>query len=127
MMLRSVLTALLAPAIVSAAPAAQPVQCEPAPPVLQTPGMAANSTYVSDSEPPQRFAHVPAAELRVRFGQGSIDAICGVPPCGKVFLGCQQGAVIVLPDPFRMSDAEFSRIVRHELGHRNGWPATHGA
>jgi hypothetical protein len=125
-MLRSVLTALLAPAIVSAAPAAQPVQCEPAPPVVQRPNLAANSTYTNDGEPPRRFSAPPKASMKIAFGRENIDALCGRPPCGFVFEGCVRGDTIALPDPFTTDSATFARITRHELAHVHGWPETHG-
>jgi hypothetical protein len=122
-MLRSLLAAPMFAALLSA-PSAQ--TCQPAPVVVLGPGMALNSTYVNDGEPPKRFAHVPSGEVRIRFGQANLDAICGVPPCGLVFEGCTHGNLVVLPDPYKVNNEQFARIARHELAHVAGWPASHG-
>ena len=94
----------------------------PVPPGVTTP----NSTYYSDSEPPARFAHVPAVTLRIRFGARAIERLCGKPPCDMEFLGCTDGENMALPNPYTTDSAQFAKIVRHELGHVNGWPETHG-
>lgn len=105
------------------APAAPPRQCEPARDIVQTPDLAPNSTLFNDGEPPARFLTAPKGHVQVMFGQESIDRICGVPPCDKIFLGCVRGSVIVLPDP---SHKDLAKIIRHEIAHLNGWPRTHG-
>ena len=33
--------------------------------------------------------------------------------------------VIYLPNPFDMPSGETERLLKHELGHANGWPADH--
>jgi hypothetical protein len=101
-------------------------QCEPARVVVQTPTMAPNSTYTSDAEPPERYRGMPKGFLQVYLGQANIDAICGQPPCNKHFEGCVRGSKIALLDPFTTKDADWMRVFRHELGHMNGWPETHG-
>jgi hypothetical protein len=111
--------------LVSASPPA--ATCQPAPIVVQKPGMAPNSTYINDGEPPKRYSGPPAGYVKIVFGRTEIDNLCGRPPCDKVFLGCRRGDVLALPDPFSTSDAEFARITRHELAHFNGWPDTHGS
>lgn len=120
------LFALLAlPWATSAVPQTPPEQqCQPAPVIMASQHLAARSTFVSDGEPPKRFAHVPAGYVKVAFGQAAIDKYCGRPPCGTVFLGCNRGDLIILPDPYTSPD--FARIARHELSHWAGWPATHG-
>lgn len=98
-------------------------QCEapvPVPSTVTTP----NASYYNDGEPPKRFAHAPSGEYRVTFGQDAIDKLCGKPPCGYVFEGCVHGDQVALPDPF---SPNFARITRHEMGHLNGWPDTHGS
>lgn len=109
--------------LLGAAPSSQPASCEPERVVVQTPGLALNSTYISSSEPPARYRAAPKGYIKVRFGRAAIDEYCGRPPCGRVFLGCTRGDLMVLPDP---DNPDFARITRHELGHFNGWPATHG-
>lgn len=98
--------------------------CQAAPPAPVGPAFAPNSTYTSDGEPPKRFSVSPKGFVKVAFGQENIDRYCGHPPCMKVFLGCNRGDLIVLPDPY--TSGEFARVTRHELAHFAGWPATHG-
>jgi len=124
-MIRSALYAVACVPLISAAPPPAPA-CDPAPVVIQTPTIAANSTYISDGEPPKRFAMVPDRPVRVAFGRAAIDATCGRPPCNMVFEGCVRGGVIALPDPFTTDSMTFARVVRHELAHVRGWPASHG-
>lgn len=112
---------ILAPLLVSATQPAE--QCS-APVAVPKTVTTPNATYYSDGEPPARFSHPPATPLKIVFGRDQIDALCGRPPCGKVFLGCQRGDMLALPDPFK--DPEFAKITRHELAHVNGWPETHG-
>lgn len=100
-------------------------QCSPpvaVPKSVTTP----NATYYNDGEPPARFAHAPTGTLKVQFGQAAIDRVCGPPPCGMRFLGCARGDDVVLLDPFTMQGDDFAKLVRHELAHLSGWPATHG-
>lgn len=117
--------ALVALVTASASPPPAPT-CQPAPIVVQAPGVALNSTFVSDGEPPMRFRHLPTHAVIVAFGQTEIDALCGVPPCQKIFLGCIRGDQMALPDPYTTDSETFARVVRHELSHVNGWPASHG-
>jgi hypothetical protein len=124
--MRKLLLAILIAQPVASVPKTLPAQCSVPVAVPQT-ASAPGSTYYNDGEPPKRFARVPKGAVSVRFGQASIDAVCGVPPCGYVFEGCTDGKVMALPDPFKVSDAQFARIARHELGHISGWPATHGS
>lgn len=121
--IRALALAGVASLSVSAAPVKQ---CEPAPVVAPTPGLASNSTYTNDGEPPKRFSKVPAGFVKVRIGQAAIDEFCGRPPCGLVFKGCIRDDTIILPDPYTMDSREFARITRHEFAHFAGWPATHG-
>lgn len=103
----------------------QPSRCAPAPNVKPMAGLAPNSTYVSDDEPPKRFRSVPRRTVRVAFGRAAINKYCGRPPCGLEFLGCTtDSGLVVLPDPFAAQD--FAKITRHELAHVAGWPASHG-
>jgi hypothetical protein len=122
--MKALALALAAFPLMSVAPASE--QCQPVQVVIQTPSMPPNSTYDSHSEPPKRFGYTKNSVMRVAFGQANIDAICGKPPCERIFLGCTRGDVVVLPDPFTTSDEQFARITRHELAHANGWPASHG-
>lgn len=128
-MLRLLKALALPVAAISLVSASSPPQlaaeagCEaprPVPVTVTTP----NATFYTDVEPPTRFAHAPKGSYTVMFGVDAIDKQCGRPPCGMHFLGCRRGNLIVLPDPF--SAPNFAQITRHELGHVNGWPDTHG-
>lgn len=103
---------------------ANALECAPPVDIVQTPALAPNSTLFSDGEPPARFRQMPEGHIKVMFGQDAINAVCGVPPCGKRFLGCVRNDVMVLPDP---NSPDFAKITRHEIAHFNGWPATHGS
>jgi hypothetical protein len=94
--------------------------------VPQTPGLAANSTYYSDTMPPERFR--ANAQVTIQFaGQDTIDKICGKAPCNLITLGCQTPKKIILPNPCKYGSKDaFAELACHELGHLNGWPATHG-
>lgn len=102
---------------------ADALKCEPPLKVEPAPNLAEGSTYYDNGEPPKRFLVMPEGFVKVAFGREAIDKYCGVPPCGMRFLGCIRGDLMVLPDP---SDPDFAKIARHEIGHFNGWPATHG-
>jgi hypothetical protein len=104
---------------------AQTEQCS-APVAVPQSVTTPDSTYYSDAEPPKRFSHPPSVTLRIRFGQDAIDKMCGKPACGYVFEGCTRGNEVALPDPYSTDSETFARIVKHELAHVNGWPATHG-
>lgn len=95
--IRALALAGVASLSVSAAPVKQ---CEPAPVVAPTPGLASNSTYTNDGEPPKRFSGPPTRTMQIRFGQAYIDQLCGRPPCGYVFKGCARGDQMAVPDPF---------------------------
>ena len=87
-----------------------------------------NATYYSDSEPPVRFRK--SGSVTVQFTtQAGINSICGKAPCNMVTLGCLETgpARMILPNPcsYPASD-DYAELVCHELGHLNGWPATHG-
>lgn len=129
-MLRSSILAaslLFSPANLAPASAPLAATCSapvPVPPSITTP----HSTYYNDGSPPVRFAHVPNHAIKMAFGQKSIDSLCGRPPCGMVFVACtsDDGTTMALPDPFTTDPQSFVATLRHELGHVNGWPATHG-
>lgn len=119
-----VLIVLSALGALGTTPPAAPKQCEPAPVVKPVAGLAPNSTYINSSEPPERFLRqMPAGHIKVAFGREMIDKHCGVPPCNHTFNGCVRGDLLVVPDP---RDPDFDKIMRHEIAHFNGWPATHG-
>jgi hypothetical protein len=119
-----VLIALSALGMLGATPG-KPVQCQPVQPFKAEPGMAANSTYISSDEPPERFLRkMPSKYVKVVFGPEMVDKYCDPAPCDFVTRGCVTGDdLIVLPDP---SEKDFAKIARHEIAHFNGWPASHG-
>ena len=85
-----------------------------------------NATYYSDGMPPARYRG--NARATVRFSsQDEIVDLCGRPPCGLVVLACQQHKQLVMPNPCTYGAADkYAKLLCHELGHLNGWPATHG-
>ena len=120
-----VLLTLIVPLPLMSAAAQAPERCQ-APLVVPKTVTVPSSTYYNDGEPPKRFAHAPKVALKVTFGDEAIAELCGRPACGYVFEGCTDGDRMALPDPFKTTPETFARIVRHEIGHQNGWPATHG-
>ena len=127
MLLRSVILAasLLIPSPVAPATIGEAICSAPVavPATVTTP----NATYYSDKLPPQRFRS--NGRVLVRFAdQRTIDRECGKAPCNMVTLGCLQSSVImILPNPCSYGpDDDYAVLVCHELGHLNGWPATHG-
>jgi hypothetical protein len=122
----AIAAALLIPAPV--APAQAPTTCSApvaVPPSVTTP----NSTYYSDSLPPARFRGDNS--IKVRFSdQAGVDAVCGKAPCNMVTLACtsvRRPQLMTLPNPCRYPTSDgYAQLVCHELGHLNGWPATHG-
>jgi hypothetical protein len=92
--------------------------------------LAPNSTTISDARPPQRFHD--DRTVTVQFtDQTGINRVChprfGAPPAGMKTNACATGKRVVAPNPceFDQSDA-YAHLLCHELGHMNGWPATHG-
>lgn len=124
-MLLRIACATLALVNVSAT-APPPVVCDPPRAVKPMPNLAPNSTYVSDAEPPARFRGIPHRPLTIEYGAEAIARFCGRPPCRKRFLGCARGDRIAIIDPFTEDSQLFAKIMRHEMAHLNGWPATHG-
>lgn len=85
------------------------------------------TTTIYDGNPPPRYQGDNAA---VVFFVDNVNTPerCGVPPSGYVFLGCQKGNIMMVTNPCRLNGIphSYEQILCHELGHRNGWPNTHG-
>lgn len=92
--------------------------------------VAALSLY-SDAVPPQRFQG--DVNARVEFVRSSAveprcRAIGFTMPLrrGDTVLACSGNATIVIPNPCLYAAGDgYARLLCHELGHVNGWPATH--
>ncbi len=84
-----------------------------------------NSTPYSSGIPPVRHQRDNVA---IVFFVSDVSQLCGKPDDPKyTTLACQHGEKLALPNPCKYAAFEFyARIVCHELGHRNGWPALHG-
>jgi hypothetical protein len=79
-----------------------------------------------DGWPPRRYTSDNTALVHF-VAPDKIDGACGVKhdPVNPEE-ACQEGAVIVLPNPCTFPEREtFARLACHELGHRNGWPGNH--
>jgi hypothetical protein len=110
---------------------AGPEQCKPAEPWPVIPSSApAHSTYEAAREQvPQRFRG-PVDRVRLDFKSAAeVNRYCagGVVLCDRVFYACASGRRITMPNPcdYPAGD-EYAALLCHELGHLNGWPATHG-
>jgi hypothetical protein len=91
---------------------------------------APNSTPYSDSRPPVLFQRDATMTLEVA-NQGEIDDTChalfGNPPSGMRTQACTSGRKVIMPNPCSFPDSDaYAHLLCHELGHLNGWPATHG-
>lgn len=74
--------------------------------------------------PPAHYRGDAAASVVFR-DQSKLEELCGKAPTGKMWLGCQEGKTVVLPNPCPYADREwYAFIVCHEVGHLNGWKAT---
>ena len=76
---------------------------------------------VNDGLPPVRFEG--AATLIVSFGT---VFECGQAPPGYHFGACVRSGIVHMPNPCEYTDQSYARHMCHELGHANGWTATHG-
>lgn len=111
--------------------AAQARACSPAAPTVPA-RSAPGSTWLSHDLPPARFRG--DAEATVHFvAADQIGPICapGLPPlqCGYVWSACtaiDPPRVMTVPNPCTRPDDAYAALLCHELGHVNGWPATHG-
>jgi hypothetical protein len=87
------------------------------------------SALFSDAAPPQRYREATSFTL-VIADQNRIERTCqplfGKPGDGQKTLGCTVGKTVTLPNPCDFPETDtYARMVCHELGHINGWPATH--
>jgi len=118
------LALLMAPS--QAVPQTLPQQVCSKPVPVPSSALAQNSTYYSDGMPPERFR--ANRKVMIQFGgQADIERVCGKAPCNMIMLACQPPNLLMLPNPCKYGPSdEFAKLVCHELGHLNGWPATHG-
>ena len=81
---------------------------------------------------------VPLAEITLppeRYRSDTTSTITFAKPelvqelCGKrgvdELVACFEPPVIIVPNPCDYPDESYARIVCHEIGHANGWPADH--
>ena len=58
-----------------------------------------------------------------------VEAICGKGAPGYRIIACaySERRVVIMPNPCSMefTGEQFARIMCHEMGHIQGWPATH--
>ena len=87
-------------------------------------------SYYTDQTPPERFRRDTTVRLQIT-GQDGINQAChkafGPPPPGMKTDACEIDGRVIAPNPcaFPASDA-YARLLCHEIGHANGWPASHG-
>ena len=92
--------------------------------------LAPNSTIYSEGPPPERFQKAATLTLELS-DQAGIDRKCqalfGRLPDGLKANACHTGDRVIMPNPCSFPQTEtYARLLCHELGHENGWPATHG-
>lgn len=91
---------------------------------------AVDPRTINGDWPPARFTRDTAIRVRFVLTQDEMDALCGrVAVAGKVRVGCERrdlgGKYLVLPHPLAIDAINFRLVTAHELGHANGWNATH--
>lgn len=92
--------------------------------------VSAVPSYVDSGMPPVRFRADNAAVV-IFTGRQGIDQMCGVAGPNYIVLACTHSIngtpVVTMPNPCGYGDTEaFAKIMCHEMGHVNGWPADHG-
>jgi hypothetical protein len=90
---------------------------------------SAPSLY-SNERPPERFQG-NATIVLTTADQTGVDQAClaqfGPAPEGMKTDACETGGRIFAPNPCSFPETDlYARILCHEIGHANGWPATHG-
>lgn len=109
---------------------AQGAKCRiPQAPPAPAPGVPANPTYQSSTTPPTRYRG--DRSFQVQFvAPDQIERACGLtmPVCGYKMMACRRGDKLILPNPCAGNSIvePYGKLVCHELGHADGWPAYHG-
>jgi hypothetical protein len=103
------------------------VSQKPVQPFVRKPDEAAvhfaYGSEIDDSYPPVRFRGDGSAWVHF-VNPAKIAETCGEKPDPNLE-ACQQGNVIVLPNPSTVPAEAFRRLAAHELGHRLGWAGNH--
>lgn len=93
--------------------------------------LAPNSTLWTDSLPPERYAVEGFATVAF-LTPDNVAKACGLTaPEGMRVVACTKRyegrALVIMPLPNEAGKSEYyAQLMAHELGHLNGWPATHG-
>lgn len=98
--------------------------------LLAAAAAASAPSYYSNQLPPPRFQRDTSVQLQVA-GQEAINRQChkafGAPPAGMKTDACEIDGRVIAPNPCSFPASEtYARLLCHELGHANGWPASHG-
>jgi hypothetical protein len=72
--------------------------------------------------PPARYDFEPQNYVVLRLSTAEVEKLCGVPTVGCAYPPMR---TIVVDDS--LSGDLLQRVLRHERGHINGWPADHSA
>jgi hypothetical protein len=102
---------------------------------------AENNTTHDDGWPPLRY--MGDHDVAIHFTK-DVTQVCGVAPAGYIMEGCEFPVdpktgkpadthapdsieVLILPNPCspEYASESYAKLVCHELGHANGWPANH--
>jgi hypothetical protein len=90
---------------------------------------ASHPSYYTNQSPPQRFQRDTTVQLQIT-GQDGIDRAChkafGAPPPGMKTDACEIDGRVIAPNPCSFPADPYARLLCHEIGHANGWPASHG-
>lgn len=105
--------------------------CEPPQVILKRPGdnLPPNPTYQNNGTPPVRYRG--DRSVMVEFvAPDKVEQACGLakPVCGYRMMACRRGNRLIMPNPCAGNHIvePYGKLLCHELGHANGWPAYHG-
>jgi hypothetical protein len=78
-----------------------------------------------------RFQH-NATVILTTADQDGINRAClpdfGAAPEGMKTDACEIGGKVIAPNPCSYPETDsYAHLLCHEIGHANGWPATHGS
>lgn len=92
--------------------------------------LSSHPSYYSNQIPPARYQGDTTVQLQIT-NQSGIDQVChkafGAPPAGMKTDACEIDGRVIAPNPCAFAATDpYAKLLCHEIGHANGWPASHG-